>query len=183
MKTVASIKDRRLDTVVDRADLSVWQETLAILLTFADQEQISTLAEELGARLDRAGDSRGANICYVCAGSVEKACAAWAANLPSGTGALQDLIEKVCVFQKSTGLDSVDQRTAQRYCEYAETLASQGRVDIAMKYMQKAAGGGVTSESTAILVDRLYHNGAGAAMGLAVPPSPYASVSTRLVTL
>lgn len=175
MKTVASIKDRRLDTVVDRADLSTWQETLAILLTFADQEQISTLAEELGARLDRAGDTRGANICYVCAGSVEKACAAWAANLPSGTGALQELIEKVCVFQKSTGLDGVDQRTAQKYCEYAETLAAQGRVDIAMKYMQKAAGGGVTSESTAILVDRLYHNGAGAAMGVAVPPSPYAS--------
>lgn len=175
MKTVASIKDRRLDTVVDRADLSAWQETLAILLTFADQAQISTLAEELGARLDRAGDTRGANICYVCAGSVEKACAAWAANLPSGTGALQDLIEKVCVFQKSTGLESVDQRTAQRYCEYAETLAAQGRVDIAMKYMQKAAGGGVTSESTAILVDRLYHNGAGAAMGVAVPPSPYTS--------
>ena len=175
MKTVASIKDQRLDAVVDRADLSTWQETLAILLTFADASQISTLAEELGARLDRAGDARGANICYMCAGSVEKACAAWTVNLPGGTGPLQDLIEKVCVFQKSTGLDGVDQRTAQRYCEYAETLAAQGRVDIAMKYMQKAAGSGGTSESTAILLDRLYHNGAGPAQGVPAPPTPYAS--------
>lgn len=69
----------------------------------------------------------------MCAGSVEKACAAWTVDLPAGTAALQDLIEKVCVFQKSTGQDGVDQRTAQRYCEYAETLAAQGRVDIAMK--------------------------------------------------
>ena len=175
MKVVANIKDKRLDSVVDSADLGAWQETLAILLTFADATQISTLAEELGTRLQQAGDARGANICFLCAGSVEKAAAAWAVNFHGGTDALQALIEKVCVFQKSTGQDGVDERTAERYCEYAETLAAQGRVDIAMKYMQKAGGG--QGDKTALLVDRLYHNGAGASLGVAVPPTPYASTA------
>ena len=38
---------------------------------------------------------------------VEKAAAAWAVNFHGGTDALQALIEKVCVFQKSTGQDGV----------------------------------------------------------------------------
>jgi protein transport protein SEC31 len=178
MQVVARIQDNRLDAVVDSADLGAWQETLAILLTFADATQLSTLAEELGLRLFSAGDMRGANTCFMCAGNVEKAVGTWTSGQDGSdsTSSLQALIEKVCVFQKSTRQDGVDERTAQKYCEYAEALAAQGRVDIAMKYMHKATSsgrGGSQNEATAVLLDRLHHNGAGAGLGLPAPPSPY----------
>lgn len=48
------------------SDLSQWQETLAILSTYAKQEELPALCEALAERLEKeAGDRKSANLCYM----------------------------------------------------------------------------------------------------------------------
>ncbi|CAH7678466.1 hypothetical protein BY996DRAFT_4633921 [Phakopsora pachyrhizi] len=85
-----------LADVAQNADLSEWQEVFAILCTFAKKEEFSSLAEQLGQRLehfynsDAAGDiedrvsgsleeyRKNSVLCYLAAGKLEKVVEIWA---------------------------------------------------------------------------------------------------------
>lgn len=55
-----------LGGLVDASDLGQWQETLAILSTYAKQEEFPELCGALAARLEtEVGDRKSANLCYM----------------------------------------------------------------------------------------------------------------------
>lgn len=49
---------------------------------------------------------------------------------------LQDLVEKIAIFRQAVGVrDDLNDLLASKYSEYAEILASQGRVQAALRYL------------------------------------------------
>eukprot|EP00051_Salpingoeca_urceolata_P016635 m.222428 g.222428 ORF g.222428 m.222428 type:complete len:139 (+) comp18735_c0_seq13:2160-2576(+) len=52
-------------------DLAQWKEVLGMLLTYAYATELDGLCRQLGARLEAAGQTDNAVLCYVCAGLVE----------------------------------------------------------------------------------------------------------------
>ncbi len=78
MRTVASIIKSELSVLVEEADLEKWQETLAILSTYAKSEEFPGYCGKLGERLEK--ESRnldGATLCYMCAVNIKKTVAIW----------------------------------------------------------------------------------------------------------
>jgi hypothetical protein len=69
------------------------------------------------------------------------------------TVALQNYIEKVVVFTHSNPIDNLGEECSFYFSKYADLLANQGRLDVALSYLK----GSSLPES--ILIDRLYHAG------------------------
>lgn len=66
LQVVNAILKSELAGLVKASDLSQWQETLAILSTYAKQEEFPALCEALAERLENeAGDCKSANLCYM----------------------------------------------------------------------------------------------------------------------
>ena len=102
MRLVASVQDRQLGATVDASNIADWKETLALLITYAGEDELPALAATLGSRLEAANDHAAATFCYVTGGSVAKAfatwsalCGGWAAGDMDTSSTLQGLIEKV----------------------------------------------------------------------------------------
>jgi len=181
---VAAVIHQRLQELVERADLSNWKETLALLCTYARTDAFPSLCDTLGGWLEReAGDLRSATLCYMCAANMEKSVRVWVANVGEEPftphDVLQDMIEKVCVFRKAVTNQTVPHVLADKFRQYAEILASQGRVAAAMHYLNIAnEDPRMDSLPVAILRDRLYHNrGQRAGGNEPVPPFPFQPVN------
>lgn len=66
LNVVNAIIKSELGALVEASDLSQWQETLAILSTYAKQDELPALCEALAARLEgEVGDRKSANLCYM----------------------------------------------------------------------------------------------------------------------
>ncbi|CAN0522927.1 unnamed protein product, partial [Laminaria digitata] len=66
LRVVNAIIKSELGGLVEASDLGQWQETLAILSTYAKQDEFPTLCEALASRLEtEAGDRKSANLCYM----------------------------------------------------------------------------------------------------------------------
>ncbi|KAJ1727696.1 protein transport protein S31, partial [Coemansia biformis] len=142
-----------LSDVVGNADISEWDECLALLCTYAQGDQFSVLCEVLGRRLEAAKQLSNAVMCYLASGNLDKVAAIWIADEKSrddGHGRVQrvhSLVEKVSVFRKA--VQFIDPATTEEqpvfplaplydvYIEYAQFLVSQGLRDIADKYLQR----------------------------------------------
>ncbi len=66
-----------MQTLVASTELHSWKGTLAILCTYAKSEEFPVLCDFLASRLEAAGDTRSAVLCYICAGNIDKAVNAW----------------------------------------------------------------------------------------------------------
>ncbi|KAI8981701.1 hypothetical protein BDF20DRAFT_905569 [Mycotypha africana] len=110
---------------------------------------------------DKAKDyRRHATLCYLAAGNLEKVARTWIAEQEeeaqkvecksAKASTLQDLIEKVTIFRKAIGFEDPDlfetsttkmsyeyplSPLYDKYCEYAELLASQGKLTAALTYL------------------------------------------------
>ncbi|CAM9169034.1 unnamed protein product [Ectocarpus sp. 6 AP-2014] len=175
LKVVNAIIKSELGVLVEASDLGQWQETLAILSTYAKQEEFPTLCEALASRLEtEAGDRKSANLCYMCAVKVPKTVEMWAEELKSAnaainggtdTKALQEFVEKVSVFTQEPN-DPPGEEVSAIFAEYAGILASEGETETAFKYIKGQGQNG------AVLQDRLYHSAPHAA-GTPAPPFPF----------
>ncbi|KAF7727576.1 protein transport protein S31 [Apophysomyces ossiformis] len=173
LRLLENIVNEDLTGIVESALLEDWASVFVILCSFAQVEQFSSLCEILGGRLEAAGKEhiQHALLCYLAAGSLEKVTKIWIAqqeNSQDDTGMnLQNLIEKVTVFRKAIGFEDTALTGEQeqkydltplyeKYCEYAELLASQGKLDIALKYINLTPSSHQQAEHLSVIRDRIY---------------------------
>jgi len=184
MRTVASIIKSELSTLVEEADLEKWQETLAILSTYAKSEEFPGYCGKLGERLEKeTRNLEAATLCYLCAVNVKKTVAIWVAKANQESqphrrnAALQSLIEKVTVFRKALGSngDELEPEMVQKYVEYASLLASQGQLEIGSRYLKMA---GKQDWECQVLEDRLFHAGP-FVQGSVPPPNPFTAIAQQ----
>ena len=98
---------------------------------------------------DSARDS--ALVCYLCACDVEKVVEIWlaksrVARATQGLAALQEVVEKCCVFRRATGAARLGDDISQLFSEYATALASEGRLDAAERIAQEMDAGALSTE-------------------------------------
>ncbi|KAG0170061.1 protein transport protein S31 [Apophysomyces sp. BC1034] len=153
LRLLKCIVEEDLTAVVQTTSLDEWASVVAILCTFAQSGDFGPLCESLGSRLEKAtGDEhvQHATLCYLAAGNFEKVVNIWVDQQEKSkdtTGvSLQNLIEKVTVFRQAIDFEDTDimeQHSGEyrlaalydKYCDYAELLATQGKLDIALKYI------------------------------------------------
>ncbi|KAJ2008325.1 protein transport protein S31 [Coemansia thaxteri] len=162
VRLLHSIVTGDLTDVVKNADLSEWDEVLALLCTYAQGDQFSSLCETLGRRLEATQQLGNAVTCYLASGNLDKVAGIWIAHQRMAEPgyarikSLHSLIEKVSVFRKAVQfvdpLVNSDQVSSggpmvvvlaplyNCYVEYAQFLVSQGLTDIAARYLQRVPG-------------------------------------------
>ncbi|XP_048075160.1 protein transport protein Sec31B isoform X13 [Ursus arctos] len=144
--------------------------------------EIPITEDMLGTRMEQEGGralTSEARLCYVCSGSVEQLVECWAkCHRASSPLALQDLMEKVMVLNKSLellqGSDGVSSgpATTYRVTQYANLLAAQGSLATAMSYLPSVC----TQPPVQQLRDRLFHAQGSGVLGQQCPPFPFPRV-------
>lgn len=126
--------------------------------TLGDRLQDAWNSAVKDRQADKANElRRNATLCYLAAGNMEKVANIWIIEQEEGKSkedkdelyaiSLQNLIEKVTVFRKAIefvdpGLSGEHQESYQlarlydKYCEYAELMATQGKLDVARRYLE-----------------------------------------------
>ncbi|KAI9308433.1 hypothetical protein BJ944DRAFT_174834 [Cunninghamella echinulata] len=123
---------------------------------------------------------RQATFCYLAAGNLEKVTGIWIIeqeeeekleNDKNRGSSLQHLVEKVTVFRNAIGYEDIylNDNTIthfplgplyQKYCQYAELLATQGKLATALKYLSLTPAAYQPSTNTftslPIIRDRIY---------------------------
>lgn len=81
LSIVSSVIRNQLDELVVNSNTKAWQETLAMLSTYAKSEEFPKLCISLGDKLAGAGDRHAANLCYMCSLSLEHSVQFWLSQL------------------------------------------------------------------------------------------------------
>uniref|UniRef100_A0A8C5L2P4 Protein transport protein Sec31B n=1 Tax=Jaculus jaculus TaxID=51337 RepID=A0A8C5L2P4_JACJA len=182
---LACVVKKNWKDLVYTCSLKNWKEALALLLTYSGPEKFPELCDMLGTRMEQEGDralTSEAKLCYVCSGSVERLVECWAkyhqALCPM---ALQDLIEKVMVLNKSLeslqGPDRISPGpfTTYRMIQYANLLAAQGSLATAMSFLPNDYAQPAVQQ----LRDRLFHAQGSAVLSQQTPTFPFPRVIVR----
>ncbi|XP_010269720.1 PREDICTED: protein transport protein SEC31 homolog B-like [Nelumbo nucifera] len=160
LKVVAAMVNNDLMTLVNTRPLSSWKETLALLCSFAQQEEWTLLCDTLASRLMVVGNTLAATLCYICAGNIDKTVEIWSQSLKAEhegkprVDLLQDLMEKTIILALATGQKQFSASLSKLVENYAELLASQGLLKTAMEYL-KLLGSENSSHELVILRDRI----------------------------
>ncbi|OAY39931.1 protein transport protein SEC31 homolog B [Manihot esculenta] len=160
LKIVSAMVNNDLMSLVNTRPLKYWKETLALLCTFAQNEEWSLLCNSLAAKLLAAGNTLAATLCFICAGNIDKTVEIWSRNLiteregKSYVELLQDLMEKTIVLALASGQKRFSASLCKLVEKYAEILASQGLLTTAMEYL-KLLGSDELSPELIILRDRI----------------------------
>lgn len=176
-RVMASIVRNDLQELVSLADLTDWKAILAILCTYAKSSELPKYSTILGDRLDvEAHNIKAATLCYICAGNIEKTVNVWIRTTKEHKDphqALQDLIEKVSIFRHAVNAsdNDLDELLARKYTQYAEILASQGRLPAALRYLSFLSDPKYSHTSGAVLLDRVFHSSKHASGN--PPPFPF----------
>uniref|UniRef100_A0A8D1P4P3 Protein transport protein Sec31A n=1 Tax=Sus scrofa TaxID=9823 RepID=A0A8D1P4P3_PIG len=179
---LACVTQKSWRDMVCACSLKNWREALALLLTYSGPEKFPELCDMLGTRMEQEGSralTSEARLCYVCSGSVERLVECWAkCHQASSPMALQDLMEKVMVLNKSLellrGPDGVSPgpATTSRVTQYAHLLAAQGSLNAAMSYLPSDCAQPPIQQ----LRDRLFHAQGSGVLGQQSPPLPFPRV-------
>lgn len=133
LRLLASMAGKNLWDVVYNAELTGWKEVMAIICTYASEEEFPDLCEALGDRLDEQWTTHNedpdlrkhAAFCYLAGSKLEKVVAIWISELDEHeesdldvsssessfsihVRSLQSFIEKVTVFREVTGFQDTD---------------------------------------------------------------------------
>jgi protein transport protein SEC31 len=81
LSLVCAVTRNQLDDLVGSSDAAKWQETLALISTYAQAEEFPTLCLVLGDKLSGAGDYHAANLCYMCSLSLDHSVPYWLSQL------------------------------------------------------------------------------------------------------
>lgn len=160
LKVVSAMVKNDLLSIVNTRPLKFWKETLALLCSFAQREEWTTLCDTLASKLMAAGNTLAATLCYICAGNIDKTVEIWSRSLQtehevkSYVDLLQDLMEKTIVLALATGQKRFSASLCKLVEKYAEILASQGLLTTALEYL-KLLGSDELSPELVILRDRI----------------------------
>ncbi|KAG8523504.1 Protein transport protein Sec31B, partial [Galemys pyrenaicus] len=177
---LACVVRKNWKDMVCACSLQNWKEALALLLTYSGPETFPELCDMLGSRMEQEGAlTSEARLCYVCSGSAERLAECWAkCHQVSSPMALQDLMEKLMVLNKSLGLlrgtggMSPGPATTCRLTQYANLLAAQGSLATAMSYLPSDCAQPPVQQ----LRDRLFHAQGSGILGQQSPPFPFPRV-------
>ncbi|XP_021739326.1 LOW QUALITY PROTEIN: protein transport protein SEC31 homolog B-like [Chenopodium quinoa] len=142
LKVVSAMVNHDLMSLVNTRPLKSWKETLALICSFAQGEEWTTLCDTLASKLFVAGNTLAATLCYICAGNIDKTVEIWSHCLsiePEGkpyVDRLQDLMEKTIVFALASGQKRFSSFLCKLVEKYAEILASQGQLSTAMEFLK-----------------------------------------------
>lgn len=159
-KVLAAVVTHDIGNLVNRRPLAGWRETLALLCSYAGSQEWTLLCDALAARLDAAGLTQAALLCYICAANTEELARLWyrdvLSNSSSATFAkeMQDLMEKIVVLALAKGEKRVTPALSRLVGSYAELLASRGIVASAMEYLSLVSSE-ESPEDLVILRDRI----------------------------
>lgn len=183
LTTVGNIMKEDFETLVNNSDLAKWKETLAIVAEYSGG-RYQALCLQLGERLEKEKfDIRSAVNCYVCAGDFLKTIGIWVNTHVATQGsqklALQDLVEKMAVFQDATKFSQAHPMFNAKLTMYAEMLANSGRLTPAMRYLALLRD----DTSSAILRDRIYNSAPQqmSSLGFGGPAFPFDPVDVRIL--
>ncbi len=165
LRIIDAILKTDMSELVSQSDLSLWQETLALLNTYSKGEAFASLTELLGTRLEsERGDRASATLCYLCSLNVDKAVRYWVDSLQEAkqrlgrtdTLALHHFVEKVTIIMSATQQQgqpapALPEDVGMLFAEYAEILAAQGELEMAYTYIKN-----VSAPAAALLKDRLF---------------------------
>ncbi|KAK4794174.1 hypothetical protein SAY86_012168 [Trapa natans] len=160
LKTVSAMVNKDLQSLVNSRHPNFWKETLALVITFSQEEEWSTLCNLLASKLVTAGSMLAATLCFICAGNIDKTVEIWSRNLGSEHGGksyidlLQDLMEKTIVLALASGQKQFSVSVCKLVERYAEILASQGLLMTAMQLL-KLLGTEELSPELSILKERI----------------------------
>ena len=164
LSLISAVINDQLSDLVATSDPGKWRETLAVLSTYGKSDEFPTLCAALGDRLEEArGDFANASLCYMCALKLGDAVRYWKYTLQNASMAyeggttdllsLHEFIEKVTVFTQA--LDSsqieLDDDVANFFADYSKSLANQGMLVSAAKYLK-----GFDTQECKELRDRIY---------------------------
>jgi protein transport protein SEC31 len=163
-KVLKNLMDNELPRLVQTSKTTNWRETLAIISCFAPTDQdFSDRCTQLGDLVatgdgNAPGNADAALLCYLCACNVERVIGIWleksrVAREKYGVRALQEVVEKCCIFRRATGATRLGSTAASIFSEYATMLASEGRLDVAEKITMEMDADGLETE---IMRHRLY---------------------------
>ncbi|CAO3606729.1 unnamed protein product [Mucor hiemalis] len=182
LRLLEGIVEDDLSSIVRDADVKEWASILVVLCTYAQPTEFGSYCELMGDRLLSDSDLHDkAILFYLASGNLEKVSSMWISQFEqdkcAGESAvhgikLQELVEKVTIFR--TAIDYEDTFSASecgeyplsdlydKYCEYAEFMASQGRLDVAMKYINLTPSEynstkAVRRTPSSIMRDRIFH--------------------------
>ncbi|KAI5061484.1 hypothetical protein GOP47_0023989 [Adiantum capillus-veneris] len=140
-KVLAAVAAHDFGNLVNSRPLAAWRETLALLCSYAGSQEWTLLCDALAARLDAAGLSQAALLCYICAANTEELARLWYRDVLSTASSaafakeMQELMEKIVVLALAKGEKRVTPALSRLVGSYAELLASQGIVMAAMDYL------------------------------------------------
>ncbi|MCO5588868.1 hypothetical protein L7F22_042828 [Adiantum nelumboides] len=140
-KVLAAVVAHDFGNLVNSRPLAAWRETLALLCSYAGSQEWTLLCDALAARLDAAGLSQAALLCYICAANTEELARLWYRDVLSSASSavfakeMQELMEKIVVLALAKGEKRVTPALSRLVGSYAELLASQGVVTAAMDYL------------------------------------------------
>uniref|UniRef100_A0A8C6QGV2 SEC31 homolog B, COPII coat complex component n=1 Tax=Nannospalax galili TaxID=1026970 RepID=A0A8C6QGV2_NANGA len=185
---LACIVKKNWKDLVCACSLKNWREALALLLTYSGPEKFPELCDMLGTRMEQEGGralTSEARLCYVCSRSVERLVECWTEpHRASCPRALQDLMEKVMVLSRSLELLQGSDRmtlgpaTTYRVTQYANLLASQGSLAIAMSFLPNDCAQPAAQQ----LRDRPFHAQGSAVLGQQAPTFPFPRVAVRTIS-
>uniref|UniRef100_A0A2P2MNN0 Uncharacterized protein MANES_10G135100 n=1 Tax=Rhizophora mucronata TaxID=61149 RepID=A0A2P2MNN0_RHIMU len=81
LKIVCAMVNNDLMSLVNTRPLKYWKETLALLCTFAQNEEWTLLCNSLASKLMAANNTLAATLCYICAGNIDKTVEIWSRSL------------------------------------------------------------------------------------------------------
>ena len=104
MRVVEAQLNEDFDTLIKARPVGVWQETLAILVTYTTRDAFNRLCGMLAMRLQSSGMAHAATLCFISAGDVDSAVKLWLRGCTSSAPSvpmLQVCFAPVIVFSIS----------------------------------------------------------------------------------
>jgi protein transport protein SEC31 len=187
LSLVSGIIRNEWQEFVSNSDITTWQETLAVISTYAQAETFPNLCILLGDRLYEAGEDSNASLCYMCSLNLQRSVLFWKRQLDETSDpsfattpdllALHEFVVKVSIFMQAAGpSEALTPEIEDLFTKYSKALAEQGLLVTATKYCLGAA------VESGELRDRLYRSRAShrcyAAMGSA-PEFPFTMVDVQ----
>ncbi|KAK9836483.1 hypothetical protein WJX74_001433 [Apatococcus lobatus] len=183
MQVIKAVVKSDILGLVKRRALDKWRETLAIIISHAasSNEEMASLADALARRLSTAGMVHPATLCWICAGSVDKAVEYWSRE-SQGPGftidTLQELLEQGLLLACAIQLPTDGGALGNLLATYSAVLAGQGHLRMALDFSELMVAEPATA--LAAIRDRLFNCGAGGMPAQPVGlPAPFEPVDVQ----
>ena len=145
LRITSKLGSGNLNELISVSDPQQWKSLLALLLVYKNycgEEKFRESVSLLASRLVREDLLLPASLCYLVSSQISEASKIWGS--PSFLNfSLQQLVDKITLFQSAIELSSsragkpIDAFRAQKLNQYAQVVASQGDMQLALFFLSK----------------------------------------------